>query len=125
MARWVRVRNLSRGGEGILRARWCQSSLCRMRGLMFKRQLPPGEGLILVGAADDRTNAAIHMFGVYFDLGVVWINSLGEVVDCRLARPWRIYAPSAPARYVLEGRPAILEQIVIGDKLEFVDEGRN
>jgi uncharacterized membrane protein (UPF0127 family) len=119
--RWVAVRNRS-GGKTILHARWCASWLCRMRGLMFTTRLPQGRGLILVGRADDVANASIHMFGVLFSLGVIWISSKGEVVDCRIARPWRVYAPRQAARYVLEGLPEMLDDIEIGDELEFIDE---
>jgi uncharacterized membrane protein (UPF0127 family) len=62
------------------------------------------------------------MFGVFLSLGVIWLDSSGQVVDKALARPFGIYRPAAAARYVLEGRPSILEGVSLGDKLDFVDE---
>jgi uncharacterized membrane protein (UPF0127 family) len=62
------------------------------------------------------------MVGVFFPLGVVWINSRLEVVEARLAQPWRMYIPSSPARYVLEGAPSMLELVSSGEELEFADE---
>jgi uncharacterized membrane protein (UPF0127 family) len=62
------------------------------------------------------------MICVFFPLGVVWINSRLEVVDARLAQPWRMYMPSSPARYVLEGAPSVLELVAVGEELEFADE---
>ncbi|HEY69200.1 MAG TPA: hypothetical protein G4O08_01305 [Anaerolineae bacterium] len=124
MARWVRVRNQTRQGEMVVLARWCESHLCRLRGLTFRSKLPDGQGLLLVGQKDSISLAAIHMFGVFFSLGVVWIDSSLRVVGKTLARPLGIYRPEAAARYVLEGRPSILEGVHPGDWLEFVDEAQ-
>lgn len=75
---------------------------------------------MLVEGKESRINTSIHMLFVFFELGVIWVNSAGEVVDKALARPWRLsYAPQAPARYVIEGRPEILERVAIGDKVRF------
>jgi uncharacterized membrane protein (UPF0127 family) len=122
LARWVEVRNRSKGDRKVVRARWCESYLCRMRGLTFRRTLPEGTGLLLVDAKESISGAAIHMWAVFFPLGVVWIDSAKWVVDFKVAEPWKIYLPSRPARYVLEGHPSILESVAIGDALEFMDE---
>ncbi len=123
MAHWVRVINHSHDGQDLIEAFWCQSYLCRLRGLMFRRKLQAGRGLLLVDAQESLSGAAIHMWAVFMDLGVLWINDAMRVVDCTIARPWRIYFPSAPARFVLEGSPEILKLVAIGDVLEFRHEG--
>jgi uncharacterized membrane protein (UPF0127 family) len=123
MAHWVRVINHSQDGQDLIEALWCQSYLCRLRGLMFRRKLQAGRGLLLVDARESVSGAAIHMWAVFMDLGVVWIDHAMRVVDCAIAKPWRIYFPSAPARFVLEGPPEILEHVTIGDTLEFRHEG--
>lgn len=125
MARWVEVRNRSHGERPIVRARWCQSYLCRLRGLTFRRSLPDGMSLLLVNTKESRSEAAIHMWAVFFPLGVVWLDSSLRVVDCKIAQPWRVYLPVLPARYILEGPPSILDSIAVGDVLEFVDESAN
>ena len=122
MERWVQVYNHSRTGETILRARWCSSFACRLRGLTFRRSLPPGEGLVLVESRESISQSGIHMMAVWMDLGVVWMDAGFKVVDSVCAKPWRVYLPAAPARYTLEGDPAILQQVSIGDVLELVDE---
>ena len=44
----------------------------------------------------------------------------GEVVDTVLAKPWRLsYMPKAPAQYVVETDPSLLELIAEGDHLHF------
>ena len=122
MARWVRVCNRTHKGEQLVLARWCESYLCRLRGLTFRFRVPEQRGLLLVGRTDSIPLAAIHMFGVFLSLGVIWLDSSQRVVDRVLARPFGVYRPSAPARYALEGRPSILERVNLGDELDFEDE---
>ena len=42
------IRNARSGTVVLGRAVWCASFFCRFRGLMFRRSLPPGEGLLFV-----------------------------------------------------------------------------
>jgi hypothetical protein len=45
------------------------------------------------------------------------------VVDAKLAKPWRLaYLPQKPAQYYIEGVPALLERVAVGDQLRF-DQG--
>lgn len=118
MAKTIKLINQSSGGEEIVAARWCESYVCRLRGLMFTTGLAPGTGLLIVQPSMGVGQTAIHMWFVFFDLGVIWLDEGYKVVDKRLAKPWRIYAPKAPARYILEGRPEILDKVTIGDVLE-------
>lgn len=124
MSHWVEVYNLT-ADRAVIRARWCQSYLCRLRGLTFRRSLPEGTGLLLVDDKESISGAAIHMWAVFFPLGVVWIDAAKWVVDYTLARPWRVYMPKAPARYVLEGPPSMLEAITEGDALEFIGDPKH
>lgn len=90
---------------------------------MFRSSLSPDQGLLLVEARDSRLDTAIHMFFVFMDLAVIWINSEKVVVDTVLARAWRpAYAPRQPARYILEIHPARLGEFKIGDHIEFKNE---
>ncbi|MCA9972084.1 MAG: DUF192 domain-containing protein [Anaerolineales bacterium] len=101
-------------------ARWCDSFGSKLRGFTFRRSLAPDDGLVLVETRDSRVTTAIHMLFVFFDLGVIWVNDAGHVVDKTLARPWRLsYAPQAPARYVVELHPTLLPQVQIGDRIAF------
>jgi uncharacterized membrane protein (UPF0127 family) len=110
----------------IPRAKWCASFGRKLRGFTFTRRAPvwppqtAADALVLVETSDGRLNTSIHMLFVSFDLGVVWVNNAGEVVGKVLAKSWRpSYAPQAPARYVIEAHPAILQHIRVGDKLRF------
>lgn len=120
MTTWIEVRNRSQNSV-VVRARWCESFFCRLRGLTFRRTLAPHSGLLLVQSRESLAEATIHMFGVFFSLGVIWINADKRVVDRTIADPWKIYSPNIPAQYVLEGRPEVLDRVEVGDILEFCE----
>jgi uncharacterized membrane protein (UPF0127 family) len=118
----IHLENQARPLPVPLQALYCDSFLCRLRGLMFRSSLPKNEGLLLVQARDSRMDASIHMLFVLMDLAVIWINSDLTVVDIVLARSWRpYYAPRQPARFILEIHPDRLSEFNIGDKIEFRD----
>jgi uncharacterized membrane protein (UPF0127 family) len=113
---YVRVVRQGTGEVLLPRVHWRRSFLGRLRGLMFRRGLAPGEAILLDERADSRAATAIHMFFVSFPIAAVWIDSAGRVVDKALARPWRpYYAPRAPARYVLETAPEFLQLVNLDD----------
>jgi uncharacterized protein len=106
-----------------IRARWCVSFFSRLRGFMFRRELAHDEGLVLVEGRESRMDTSIHMFFVWTDLAVIWLNAEREVVDTVLARAWRpFYAPAKPAQYTIEIHPQRLNEFTVGDKVEFLDE---
>jgi uncharacterized membrane protein (UPF0127 family) len=115
----VHIENKDQPLPAPLQAFYCDSFLCRLRGLMFRSSLAPGEGLILVQGRESRLDAAIHMLFVFTDLAVIWINSENVVVDTVLARAWHpAYAPCRAAKYILEIRPDRLNEFKIGDRVE-------
>jgi uncharacterized protein len=117
---YYQITHQENGRVLVKRARWCNSFLSKLRGFTFRRRLRAGDGLVLVEKSDSRTRTAIHMFFVFFDLAVIWVNDAGEVVDTVLARAWRpYYAPQLPARYVIESHPSILQQVKVGDHVQF------
>ncbi|HTX91108.1 MAG TPA: DUF192 domain-containing protein [Anaerolineales bacterium] len=116
----IRIENKTQALPAPLQAIYCDSFLCRLRGLMGRSSLAHEEGLLLVEGRDSRVDTSIHMLFVYTDLAVIWINSAQVVVDTVLARSWRLaYAPREPARYILEIHPDRLNEFKIGDHVEF------
>jgi uncharacterized membrane protein (UPF0127 family) len=109
-------------GDVVLKsARWCESRLCRLRGLQFSKSPKPGEGLLMVMPQESIATTSIHMFFVFFPIAAVWINNQGLITHATLAKPWRpYYASPSPARYVLETTPDFLERISVGDEVDFV-----
>ena len=116
----VFINNLNRLLEKPSRVGYCDSFLCRLRGLMFRSRLALDEGLLLVQSRDSRLDSSIHMFFVPFDLAVFWINSKMEVVDKVIAKSWRpAYFPKTEAKYILEIHPNRFNDYQIGDRVEF------
>jgi len=56
------------------RVKYCDSFLCRLRGLTFRSPVTRDEGLLLVFGRDSRVDSSIHMLGVGFDLAVFWLS---------------------------------------------------
>lgn len=118
--RITHIRNLTNPTIAPLRAQWCQSFFLRLRGFTFRTSLENEEGLVLVEARDSRLDTAIHMFFVYTDLAIAWVNSDHEVVDNALAKAWRpFYVPSRPARYVIEFHSKRHGDFKPGDRISF------
>lgn len=104
---------------------WCSRFFCKLRGYTGRRAIAPDEGLVLVETREGRLNTAIHMLFVRCELGVIWLDSEGRIVDLARARPWQLQLlPRKPARYVLECHLDHLTQVAIGDRLAFkTDDG--
>lgn len=118
----ILIRNLNQPQISPISAKYCNSFFCILRGLTFRRSIPPNFGLLLVFKGDNRVESAIHMMFVWMDLSIIWINSSFNVVDVKLARRWRpLYIPRRPAKYVLELLPERLSDFKIGDRVDFSD----
>ena len=118
--RQVIVHNRSRSQDQLVQVRYCDTFLCQLRGLTFRRQLPLDGGLLLVQSRAIRRDAAIHIVGVWFDLTIVWINSDMLVVDIRKARSWwSVCVPQFPAKYILEISVDTLCDFRVGDEVFF------
>jgi len=120
MPRPITVQNLSRKLDKPARVGYCDTFLCKLRGLMFRSRLSLDEGLLLVEKRDSRLDTSIHMLFVPFDLAVIWINSDMTVVDKVIAKSWKpAYFPKADAKFTLEIHPDRWADYEIGDKVEF------
>ncbi len=69
-----------------------------MRGLMFSKK----KNILLEVPYESKHQAAIHSFFVFFPFYAIFLNSKKEVVDFKKMKPFRIYRPKKPAKYVLE-----------------------
>jgi len=120
----ISVENQTTPLQSGLAAGYCDSFLCRFKGLMFRSSIPENWGLLLVQPSESIVNAAIHMFGVPFNLGVIWINDDGYVVDLAEVKKWvGIKSPKKPARFILEVTPSRLSEFNVGDKIAFLEHG--
>ena len=120
MPHLIYVNNLTKSIQSPARVGYCDSFLCRLRGLMFRSRLELDDGLLLVQSRDSRLDSSIHMFFVPFDLAVFWINSRMEVVDKVIAKSWKpAYFPRTDAKFVLEIHPDRFSEYNVGDIVEF------
>ena len=90
MKKYVTISNLSQPQTRPVLTRYCQSFLCRLRGLMFTRNIDPEHGLLLVQKRDNRLDAALHMLFGPIALAVIELNQENIVVEVSLARRWRL-----------------------------------
>jgi uncharacterized protein len=89
----------------------------RMRGLLGRGSLPPGEGMLF-----NRTSS-VHTFFMRFPIDVVFLAESGEVVSVREAVPaWRAVSQRG-ARWTLELAAGEAERvrISVGDRLRVDD----
>lgn len=92
--------------------------LTRLRGLLGRRGLPQGEGLLLHPAS------SIHMFFMRFPIDAVFLDRGLQVMAIRSnLAPWRVAAVSG-SRYVLELAAGQAEHAGLrpGDKLVLREE---
>ncbi|MBN1287271.1 MAG: DUF192 domain-containing protein [Anaerolineae bacterium] len=114
------MRSAETGAVLLKRVRWCSSFWCRFRGLQLRAPLPPDEGLLIAFGGASIAGSSIHMFFMRFAIAAVWLDGEFRVVGAALAKPWRpYYAAGAPAQYVLEAMPALLERVKVGDRVVF------
>ena len=107
-------------GQLLGQVKWCATFGSKLRGLMFRRSIDPDEGLVLAETRSSIAATSIHMFFVPFDIAAIWLDENFQVVHQVLAKSWHpYYASPKPARYVLEGPPALLERVSIGETLRF------
>ncbi|MEE9474469.1 MAG: DUF192 domain-containing protein [Candidatus Hydrothermarchaeaceae archaeon] len=109
-----------RGDLRICRAREASNFFGRARGLMFKRRLEKGEGL-LIEFSSLLKSCSIHSFFMRFAIDLIFIDSGMSVVDMKTLVPWKIYSTKGDCRWVLEVSEGTIEEnnIKPGDVLTF------
>jgi uncharacterized protein len=108
------VRLVNEAGQTVVeRCAIADKPWSRMRGLLGRRTLPAGEGILL------RPASSVHMFFMRFAIDVVWLDRDLRVLDVRRnLRPWRTAARRG-ARAALELAAGESEQVGlrVGDRL--------
>jgi uncharacterized membrane protein (UPF0127 family)/Flp pilus assembly protein protease CpaA len=111
-----------RDGSGTVVCERCllaDTALLRLRGLLGRKELPAGEGVLLTPAA------SIHTWFMHFPIDVVFLESDLTVLGMREAvRPWR-FSGWRGARSVLElpAGTCELRRIRPGDRLTLSEVG--
>ena len=118
-ARFMTVRNATRGTVVGDRIRVASSMRDRTVGLLRTPELQPGEGLWIKNAP------SIHMFFMPYAIDAVFVSEDGRVTKVvSHLKPWRVVWWARGARDCLElpAGAAASAQIAVGDRLERATE---
>jgi hypothetical protein len=111
------LRNITRATTVGMRITIADTSLTRLIGLVGRRQLDAGCGLLI------RPSSGIHTFGMLFSIDVVALSKSLQVLKLwhRLA-PFRVTSINLKAHSILELPAGQISncQTQVGDQLEFV-----
>jgi hypothetical protein len=100
----VRIENASRGAQVADRAVLANTPLTRLVGLLNRRHLEPGEGLVLV------PGGAIHMFFMRMAIDVIFADREGNVLKTAVnVKPWRMVMAPRHSRYTIELPVGVIE----------------
>ena len=95
------------------RVRVADSYFTRLKGLMFRKELEEGEGLLL------KNCSSIHCCFMKFPIDVVYINDKMIVMKVETVRPWRVGSIVRGAKHVLELAEGTASGLKTGDMLIF------
>ena len=112
--RRVSFRHPATGETLATSVRLANTSLARLRGLMFTRCLPAGAGLWL------RPCQSIHSFWMFYSIDAIFLDRNLRIVKLVAnLRPFRLTAPKFSAHSVLELPPGTIERhgLKVGDQL--------
>ncbi len=112
--------DIYRAGERLCRARVADNFISRARGLMFKKSLPPDEGLLIRYAPWSRSRS-VHGFFMRFPIDLIFIDENKMIVEKAKLTPWGLYKPAAECSWVLELNEdsSEREKLMVGDQLAF------
>lgn len=114
MARAVRIVNARTGEPLADRVTVADSFWSRFRGLMLRRPLEPGEGLLIEPCS------SIHMLLMRFPIDAVFIDRERRVIRvARGVRPWVGIAAARGARAVIELPAGSASGLTEGEVLGF------
>ena len=121
----VEVINQSQPQKEAIKAEYCGSFWKRLKGLMLKSSLNAHEGILLAEKTASITGSSIHMFFMNFDIAVIWLDATLRVVDTTIAKRWRpYYAPSYPAKFILETHISRIGDFKYGDQISLENDQR-
>ena len=85
------------------------------RGLMFRKGLPDGHGMLF------RPAKGIHTQFMRFPIDLIYLDKNNQVLKVRPSmRPWRFDFTNAAAVIEMTGGTAVAVDVQAGDRLEFL-----
>lgn len=112
-----KLRALFRGTDFLTEVSLADGFFTRLRGLSFRRDLPPGNGLLL------RPCGQIHTFHMRFRIDALYLSREGRVLRVDESLPPRRVRPAVKGCYQVLESPAgacAAAGISAGDRLEFL-----
>ena len=85
----------------------------RFKGLMLRRALAPGEGLLL------KNCSAIHCCFMRFPIDAVYLDGSMQVVAVETVKPWRLGGVFPGAKHVLELEAGTARHLAPGTQTEW------
>lgn len=114
---YYRISNVTRQTVIAQQAEQARNFLSRLRGLMFRSQLPANGGLVI------EPNSSVHTFWMRFPIDVIFVDKsdrvVGLVPDLRPNRPYA-GARSATRTIELPVGTIAASQTQMGDQLELL-----
>jgi len=91
------ITNLTRNTVIASRIEMAQNPLDRMKGLLGRRDFPPGEALVITHCQ------SIHMFFMKFSIDVIFCDKQNKVIGlCERIRPFHLSPVFFKAAYAIE-----------------------
>lgn len=113
----VSIRNQTKATVVCHQARLADTFITRLAGLLGKRQLAPGTGLLI------QPSSGVHTWGMAFPIDIVALGRGYKVVGVwKNVGPWRVCGLSLKTRCVLELPSGQIDhaKITVGDELRLV-----
>ena len=85
----------------------------RFKGLMFRKRLAPGEGLLL------KKCCAIHCCFMRFPIDAVYLDDSMQVVGVETVKPWHLGSIFSGAKHVLELEARGAQNVVPGMRTQW------
>lgn len=103
------------------KVKYCTNTFSRTKGLRFSKSLKEKQAIILVAEKESIRETMIDMLFVFFPIDVLWLNKEKKVVDIRRnVKPFTlIVIPKRPAKYIIELKTGMTNNINLGDELKF------
>ncbi len=90
------------------------SFMSRFRGLMLRKELGPGEGLLL------KNCSGIHCCFMLINIDVVYATENMSIIKCETVKPWHLGSNPKGTRHVLELAEGMADQLAADETLQIV-----
>ncbi|VVB84896.1 putative ACR [uncultured archaeon] len=100
---------------------FARTILSQVKGLMFRKSIPPGFAMIFEMKKPSSVN--VHMLFMRFPIDIIFLNEEKKTTGLYRLNPWSGYKAMADIKYVIEMNAGTIEKykLSIGGQMEFDD----